>query len=261
MREQKPPPVLGEGIRSGTVAVIWKCMAIVDNWLRNIPQLSTTFLFSQMIVPLDMVNALSCAATFPFTLLIHVSSTSHWCSLLLLLSVLLRSAAVLGQLSLLASTPRSPPSGAPLLLSQGNVWMCWDGRDDQINVWALCYPCYIVLKAQNQRNYSLCPLFFSFYFFFSSVLSFLLFSFFTWLFLFTLSEISFHCFPLLAVFSLLFIFYKFSVISLFLSLLYFSLFHFSPPFFVFLPNTECYRWKHWDISIQDSCMCWGTEQD
>ena len=63
-------------IRSGTLIVIWKYPAIVDNWLRNILQLSTIFLFSQMIVPLDMVNALSCAATFPFTVLISVNSTS-----------------------------------------------------------------------------------------------------------------------------------------------------------------------------------------
>lgn len=68
-------PVSGEGICLGMLAVIWKRMAIVDNWLRNILQLSTVFLFSQMIVLLDMVNALSCAATFPF-ILICVSSAS-----------------------------------------------------------------------------------------------------------------------------------------------------------------------------------------
>lgn len=94
-------------ICSGTLIVIWKYSAIVDNWLRNILQLSNIFLFSQMIVPLDMVNALSCAATFPFTVLISVNSTSSWCSFLLWLSVLLEWDSWAHQLTF-GSPPQAP---------------------------------------------------------------------------------------------------------------------------------------------------------
>jgi len=96
-------------ICSGTLIVTWKYPAIVDNWLRNILQLSTIFLFSQTIMPLDMVNALSCAATFPFTVLMSVNSTSSWCSFLLQLSMPLEWDSGARQLAL-----RSPPGSSSL---------------------------------------------------------------------------------------------------------------------------------------------------
>lgn len=57
-------PVCGEGDLLRHTNSHLEVPAIVDNWLRNILQLSTIFLFSQMIVPLDMVNALSCVQLF-----------------------------------------------------------------------------------------------------------------------------------------------------------------------------------------------------
>lgn len=71
---------------------------------------------------------------------------------------------------------RVPSAGAllPCSFSQGDIWMCWDGCADEINVCALYRCCYIALKAPNHRNGSPCPLLFTLVF---SLLLFLLFSF------------------------------------------------------------------------------------
>lgn len=102
-------------IRSGEVIVTWGTQyPIVGNWLRNILQLSSIFLLSQLIVPLDMVDALNCAATFPFT----VNSTSSF-------SVAFCATGV-GHPSLPAHTQVSSPLPLPCSISLG-VMFGWAG--------------------------------------------------------------------------------------------------------------------------------------
>lgn len=162
---------------------------------------------------------------------------------LMLLSSVAFCAAGVGQLTSLSSCLLcTPPSSSLLLLSQGDVWVCWDSCADKINICALYHCCYIALKALNHRNDSPCPLLFTLFF---SLLYSYSFPSFTWLFGFALPK--FTVFPLFLseLFSLFNLYSThFSLIFVFLSLLYFfPYFIFLPPFFVLLQNAECFRWK------------------
>lgn len=118
---------------SGALIVIWKYPAIEDNWLRNILQLSIIFLFSQMVVPLGMVSAPRCAATFPFTVLVRVNSTSSWWFFLLWLPAPLQEDSQAHQLC---------PS-LPCSLSLGVIFG-WSGVTGLIRLTSVLY--FIVVR-------------------------------------------------------------------------------------------------------------------
>lgn len=153
-------PVSGEGICSGMLAVIWKRMAIVDNWLRNTVQLPTIFSVFTDDCAIRYGECTKLCCNFS----IYPPNMCELCFLFMLPPSVAFCVAEVCCSARTAEHAIQHPQISSIMspcTSHGVTFGCAGVAALIRLICALYWCCYILLKALRQRNGSLCPLIFT----------------------------------------------------------------------------------------------------